>query len=149
MADFNQLRKQMGLEEQPVDPALYQQYNQMEPRNMLANALNMPSLAVSKGDTQDYNQNLPMDMGSAGMGTIGKVGAMENAAGGMAEKIAEQFPTIKRMFQIGDKIVPADSMGKAMQIKNALVKTGQADAHAIIQALDSNRGYGYDSIPKK
>lgn len=120
-------------------------------RNFLVSKLGLPQdWQQSVADEKRYYNDLPMNIGMGTMGRIGAPIAQEaNVAKAAAPQVAERFPTIKKMFQIGDKVVPAESTAHALEIKNALVKTGQAEANAVIQALDSNSGYGFDSIPKK
>lgn len=61
-----------------------QQYNPAEPRNMIADYMETPSLGITKQGREDFMNNLP-EMVTSGM--LGSVGTMENAGG----KVIQMF----------------------------------------------------------
>lgn len=64
-----------GITEQE-EPDLYSQYNEYEPQNLVADWFNQPEWRISKGEIEDKLQDMPEEMGMAGMGTINKVSSM-------------------------------------------------------------------------
>lgn len=69
------------------------------------------------------------------IGKIGKVAEKIPGVANLAEKTIERFPQVQKMFQVGEKIFPANNNEHALRIKKALEEAGHVEPNRALQNI--------------